>query len=101
MSPTSPITVAALIGPTPNKLGQRCLRRCHRGGDASTGVTTLGVEADQVGDELHGAQTENAGEIIFGLALAFIAGSTSSTVALTCCAGSLACAGLVVSRARE
>ncbi|MBA2608008.1 MAG: MFS transporter [Actinobacteria bacterium] len=60
--------------------------------------TTSGVRAT-----VHSflSQTENAGEVLFGLALAFIAGSTSPTVALTCCAGLLACAGLVVRRARE
>lgn len=47
------------------------------------------------------SQAENAGEIAFGFALAFIAGSTSSTVALTGSAALVACAGLVVSRARQ
>ena len=47
------------------------------------------------------SQAENLGEIIFGLALAFIAGSASSTVALTASVALLACAGAVVSRARE
>jgi xanthosine utilization system XapX-like protein len=46
------------------------------------------------------SQSENAGEIIFGLALAFIAGATSSAVALTGCAVLLAGAGLVVRGAR-
>ena len=43
------------------------------------------------------SQAENLGEIIFGLALAFIAGSASSTVALTASVALLACAGAVVS----
>jgi MFS family permease len=46
------------------------------------------------------SQSENAGEIVFGLALAFLAGVASSTVALTGSAALLAGAGLVVSRAR-
>jgi hypothetical protein len=47
------------------------------------------------------SQAENLGEIILGLALAFIAGSASSTVVLTASAALLACAGAVVSHARE
>ncbi len=47
------------------------------------------------------SQSENAGEIIFGLALALIAGSTSSTVALTGCAVLLAGAAVVMRRASE
>jgi MFS family permease len=47
------------------------------------------------------SQAENLGEIILGVALAFIAGSTSSTVTLTVSAALLALAGAVVSRARE
>lgn len=47
------------------------------------------------------SQSENAGEIIFGLALALIAGSTSSTVALSGCAVLLAGAAVVISRASE
>jgi len=41
------------------------------------------------------------GEIIFGLALAFMAGSTSSTVTLTASATLVACAGAIVLGARE
>lgn len=47
------------------------------------------------------SQAENLGEVIFGLALAFIAGSASSAVALTASAALLACAGAVVSRTCE
>ncbi len=47
------------------------------------------------------SQAENLGEIIFGLALAFIAGSTSSAVALMASAALVACAGAVVSRTSE
>ena len=47
------------------------------------------------------SQAENLGEIIFGLALAFIAGSASSTVALTASAALVACAGAVLSRTYE
>ncbi len=47
------------------------------------------------------SQAENLGEVILGIALAFIAGSASSRVALTVSAALLACAGAVVSRARE
>ena len=47
------------------------------------------------------SQAENLGEIILGIALAFIAGSASPTVALTATAALLTCAGAVVSRARE
>ena len=47
------------------------------------------------------SQAENLGEIIFGLALAFIARSASVTVALSASAALLACAGVVMSRAGE
>jgi len=47
------------------------------------------------------SQSENLGEIILGIALALIAGSASSTVALTVSAVLLAGAGAAVNRARE
>ncbi len=46
------------------------------------------------------SEAENFGEIVFGLGLALIARSSSSTVALTGSAVLLACAGAVVSRTR-
>lgn len=47
------------------------------------------------------SQSENAGEIIFGLALAAIASAASSTVMLVASAGLVAAAGLVVSAGRD
>lgn len=46
------------------------------------------------------SQTENAGEAIFGLALAGLAAGTSPTVVLTACAGLLLIAGTLVWRTR-
>lgn len=43
------------------------------------------------------SEAENFGEIIFGIALAFIASSASSTTALTASAVLIACAGAVIS----
>lgn len=47
------------------------------------------------------SQSENAGEIVFGLALAAIASAASSTVMLMASAGLVAAAGLVVSAGRD
>ena len=47
------------------------------------------------------SQAENAGEIIFGLALAVVAGAASTTVALTGSAALLACAGALVLATRS
>jgi MFS transporter, DHA3 family, tetracycline resistance protein len=47
------------------------------------------------------SQSENVGEIIFGLALAAVAGATSSSVTLIGSAILLACGGIVVSRAGD
>ena len=46
------------------------------------------------------SEAENLGEIVFGLGLALVARSSSSTVVLTGSAVLLACAGVVVSRTR-
>jgi MFS family permease len=47
------------------------------------------------------SQAENAGEIIFGVTLAVVAGTASTTVALTGAAALLACAGALVIATRE
>jgi hypothetical protein len=47
------------------------------------------------------SQAENAGEIVFGLSLAVVAGVASTTVALTCSAALIACAGALVIATRE
>jgi hypothetical protein len=47
------------------------------------------------------SQAEHVGEIIFGLTLALVARAGSATVALTACAALFACAGLLVTTARD
>jgi hypothetical protein len=47
------------------------------------------------------SQTENAGEVVFGLALAVVAASTGSAVTLMCSAALIAGAGAIVGRTRD
>jgi hypothetical protein len=59
-SPTSPMTMAAMIGPT-RTVGERRLGRLDRGGDPLLGVAQLVVEADQVRDQLGGDSVSGGG----------------------------------------
>ena len=52
MSPTSPMTVAATIGPTPNSSVTVVFDAVTAGGDPAARLAALGVKTDEVGDEL-------------------------------------------------